>query len=549
MDAKVLIIISLGSLVLIIGAVAALWLRARRGSSISPGGTQPTAPAAPARQRNEDSLKKMIDFDPKPIPLDQEGNPDWEKMTDGQIIDAIHRGEDMPDEDFEVWHNRKEQAAQTPPSAPAPVFGGVPPPPSTTQPPAPPPPPPMQAPGAPPLPVQPAPAQPKSVEPETTPQVNEVDGYGSSEYEDFTSKPVKPGESVPLAGQYEVLDSIPPPPAPITPSSPAPEPIDDKPKMDESGEETEASLPADWLSEEESTPLADVIPELPYLEGGFDDDDFSAEPISQSPAKDVLFSAYYPKEIAPEKWEPLHAYIFRAMATAAVEADAGKQLGSRAAEFRGVRVPAKAEVPEGALVTATPQMAGFQFNPPSVTSGFYKDWHRFDFEVRAKDAPIQQSTNGLLTFTVEGIIIADVPLSIFLGETTSPASTQTNTVAKAYESVFCSYSHKDQHIVARAERAYKALGLDYLRDVVSLKSGQDWSDELLTLINRADIFQLFWSMEAAQSEHVRFEWEHALQVAGWRANFIRPVYWQDPKPHIPDELKHIHFAYQPDLDT
>jgi hypothetical protein len=262
----------------------------------------------------------------------------------------------------------------------------------------------------------------------------------------------------------------------------------------------------------------------------------------------VLFSAYYPKEIVPDKWEPLHAYIFRALASAAVEEDAGKQLGPRMAEFRGVRAPALADVPEGATVTATPHLDGFQFNPPHATIGFYKDWHRFDFEARAKGAPLNQSTNGVLTFSVEGIIVADVPLSIYVGETVSPASETANAVSKAYQAIFCSYSHDDQHIVARAERAYKALGLDYLRDVMSLKSGQDWSEELLNLINRADIFQLFWSHTAADSGHVRSEWEHALQVAGWKENFIRPVYWEDPKPTIPGELKHLHFAFQPDLE-
>ena len=373
-----------------------------------------------------------------------------------------------------------------------------------------------------------------------------------------------------------------PPPVEEKPPAPSPAPMEEPligaaPEAEE--DETEISAPVGGVLDDEESgvlpvPAPEPVPALPLLD--LDElpaeelADFMKEVASATPddaeitrsgeatvnietlgkaAQSVLFSAYYPKEIAPEKWEALHAYIFRALASAAVEADASKQLGARLAEFRGARAPAQADVAEGAMVTATPQMEGFHFNPPSLTIGFYKDWHRFDFEVRAKDAPLNQSTNGLLTFTVEGIIVADVPLSIFVGETTVALSGQANAVAKAYEAIFCSYSHQDRQIVARAERAYKALGLDYLRDVVSLKSGQDWSDELLTLINRADIFQLFWSQASAQSQHVRFEWEHALQVAGWRANFIRPVYWEDPKPPIPDEHKHIHFAYQPDLGT
>lgn len=515
MDTKVLIIILLASLVLIVGAVIAFWWRNRGSSSINERlGSAPTAPS-PGRRRDEapEQAKKEAQEPPR-----------------GQIP--------IP------------PAPASPPSASPPIFGSAPPPPMSPKPSStgvvpPAPPPPAQA---------PYPAQPEP------------------------------------AGSYQPLPPAPKPQAPVAlpatpareekPPAPSPAPMEEPiigaaPEAEE--DETEISAPVGGVLDDEESgilPAPEPVPALPLLD--LDElpaeelADFMKEVASATPddaeitrsgeatvnmetlgkaAQSVLFSAYYPKEIAPEKWEPLHAYIFRAMASAAVEADAGKQLGARAAEFRGVRAPAQADVAEGAMVTATPQMEGFHFNPPSLTIGFYKDWHRFDFEVRAKDAPLNQSTNGLLTFTVEGIIVADVPLSIFVGEATAASSGQANAVAKAYEAIFCSYSHQDQHIVARAERAYKALGLDYLRDVVSLKSGQDWSDELLTLINRADIFQLFWSQASAQSEHVRFEWEHALQVAGWRANFIRPVYWEDPQPSIPQELKHIHFAYQPDLGT
>ncbi len=89
--------------------------------------------------------------------------------------------------------------------------------------------------------------------------------------------------------------------------------------------------------------------------------------------------------------------------------------------------------------------------------------------------------------------------------------------------------------------------MDYLRDVHTLKSGQDWDDQLLTLIENADIFQLFWSGTAADSPYVRKEWEHALGLGRDETAFIRPVYWETPMPGVPDELDHIHFAYQPNL--
>lgn len=507
MDAKGLIVIMLVSLGIIVFAVIALWWRNRAGSSSSIidqrlGGSLPSTPAAaPQRQRREerDDAKKESDEParrqmPEPPPPPPPPPPVSTPLDDGIFVPP----KPTPNEFF--GSRPSGQPAKT-----------------ELQPPA----------------LQPASA---------------ATGSASNE----------PNEQPPQRPQ-------------LTPEQPAasdPEPLQQEaekaPGTSREAEETEteASVPVDeeWTG-------AQPVPALPLLDELADwiidaphiPTDPSAETrpgsatvdigASAKAAQAVMFSGYYPKEVVPEKWEPLHAYLFRALASIAVEEDAGKQLGSRIQEFRGVSAPAQAAVPEGVFVTATPQMDGFQFNPPSATVGFYKDWHRFDFEVRAKGAPLNLAANGLLTFSVEGIIVADVPLSIYVGESLSAANGQANAVAKAYQAIFCSYSHQDQQIVARAERAYKALGLDYLRDVLSLKSGQDWSDELLNLINSADIFQLFWSHAAAESDHVRSEWEHALQVAGWKANFIRPVYWEDPKPIIPAELKHLHFAYQPDLGT
>jgi hypothetical protein len=491
MDAKGLIIIMLVSLGLIVFAVIALWWRNRPRSSNSIsdrlGGVMPGAPAPETAERQ----RKGDRDDPKPPapepPRGQAAKPPAPVPPPSALIDDVL----VPK-----------------PQAPSPGVGfgskpsEPPAPPTTTASPAPIP---MRPPLQQPKPISPAPA-PAKTEPE--PQEESKTRREADETETEASEPV----------DEEWTGA---------------QPIPQLPLLDEL---------ADWIKEVENAPTEATAETRP----GSATVDIGA---SAKAAQTVFFSGYYPKEVVPEEWEPLHAYIFRALASGAVEEDAGKQLGSRMQEFRGVRAPAKADVPEGALVTATPQMEGFQFNPPSATVGFYKDWHRFDFEVRAKGAPLNQATNGLLTFSVEGIIVADVPLSIYVGETLSAGSGQANAVAKVYQAIFCSYSHQDQQIVARAERAYKALGLDYLRDVMSLKSGQDWSDELLKLINNADIFQLFWSHAAAESDHVRSEWEHALQVAGWKANFIRPVYWEDPKPSIPGELKHLHFAYQPDLGT
>lgn len=261
----------------------------------------------------------------------------------------------------------------------------------------------------------------------------------------------------------------------------------------------------------------------------------------------MQFSAYHPKTIKPDDWQALYAYVFREAAASAVVADAFQQLGKKQAGYSTVTQPARAAIPEGAVITATPSMPGFQFNPVSASIGFYDDWARFDFKLRAKDAALNQFATGTITFTLEGVIVADVPLSLYVGEAGGDPEIN-GVITRLYQAIFCSYSHADTQIVERVERAYKALGLDYLRDVTTLRSGTHWSDELYGLIDKADIFQLFWSQTAADSKYVRQEWEYALRYEKERPNFIRPVWWKQPMAAVPPELGHIHFAYQPDLD-
>lgn len=260
----------------------------------------------------------------------------------------------------------------------------------------------------------------------------------------------------------------------------------------------------------------------------------------------VQFSAYYPREIRPNEWQPLQAYIYQQFAADKIAEDATKQLGPLDT-FRRIVERARQNIPEGEIISATPHLPGFQFNPPTVTIGFYEDWHRLSFKMRAKDAPLNLAANGFLTFTANGVIVADIPLSVFVTSQVTHNKPQASEPQPVYDTIFASYSHDDSHIVERVEAAASALGLTYLRDVITLRSGEDWNDRLLEMIEQATIFQLFWSAEAAQSAYCKQEWEYALGLKRRGASFIRPVYWSQPMPDPPPELGHLHFAYQPDL--
>jgi hypothetical protein len=262
----------------------------------------------------------------------------------------------------------------------------------------------------------------------------------------------------------------------------------------------------------------------------------------QGVTDNVYFSAYYPREALPGKWQPLLAYVFRQFVGSDIAEDV-QQLGQMQ---DAVDTPVLQAAYDGATITATPYVEGIEFNPPSVTVHFFEDWHRFDFRFRAHEQWLNQTTNGLVTFTLGGIIIGDLPLSIFVGKTDVAPQTARAT-RRLYDSVFASYSEQDGHIMERAKHASRVLGLDFLRNVILLKNGQDWTDEILEMIERADVFQLFWSQAAATSPQVEQEWRHALQLHSDRRNFIRPVYWDQLMPPTPSELSRLQFVYQPDL--
>lgn len=264
----------------------------------------------------------------------------------------------------------------------------------------------------------------------------------------------------------------------------------------------------------------------------------------------LLMSTYYPKEVSPRAWYHFYAYIFRGSAAGAVEADVRERLGERFDAYRHRGEAARRAIAGGSGITATPRLEGFQFNPPSLTICLYERWHRLDFKLRARAEMAERASNGRLTFTVEGVIVADIPISIYVGEgLRGPVVEMVGVQGGPYQAVFCCYSRRDTRIVERVECACKSLGIDYLRDIITLRSGQRWQAELLALIERADIFQLFWSRNAARSEYVEQEWRHALGLGREPAGFIRPIYWAEPLFPPPAELGHLNFAFVPELSS
>lgn len=115
---------------------------------------------------------------------------------------------------------------------------------------------------------------------------------------------------------------------------------------------------------------------------------------------------------------------------------------------------------------------------------------------------------------------------------------------KRHKRVFLSYSSKDRETVAAIATAYASAGVEHFWDRTSLKSGEEWHPRLRREIDRADLFHVCWSKNAAESEWVKKETEHALTRR--RRNSGKPditVQMLDGPPWAkhPPELDSINF--------
>lgn len=273
------------------------------------------------------------------------------------------------------------------------------------------------------------------------------------------------------------------------------------------------------------------------------------------PEGPVRFHAHWHRLITPELWQTLLVYFYSG------------QRGFKGAndDFqRRMNVPIRPDaesstsveegIQRGTEVTIHPELPGFRFNPPSGRVLWLEDWHCVEFRMQAAaelHAAIGQRIEGRVAFYVGPLLVGTTDLQVTIAGDTPhvPSSSELHeklwekSKASPYRKIFVSYSHKDTTIVDQLERAYRALGDDYLRDSMVLRSGETWQPALLDSIDRADVFQLCWSKAAKASPYVAKEWRHALGLS--RNRFVRPMYWRKPMAKPPEELRDLHFAYVP----
>jgi hypothetical protein len=245
--------------------------------------------------------------------------------------------------------------------------------------------------------------------------------------------------------------------------------------------------------------------------------------------ENVQFTVYRPTTMVAGRWHRMLVFtnIDEDPDQAPGEMSPAQEVSERARRilaeefesYRQLAADSQFPIPRESEVTLIPDVPKITFNPPRRSFIWATELrvHDESFLLRAPNDLTGSLARGRLSIFLGHLLLADMAITFRIESASSNLSASeqqwNRSSTRPFRKVFASYSHRDEQIVKAMEHHVKALGYDYLRDVVHLRSGQPWSDRLLGLINEADIFQLFWSSNSARSTHVEREWRYALRLS------------------------------------
>lgn len=257
----------------------------------------------------------------------------------------------------------------------------------------------------------------------------------------------------------------------------------------------------------------------------------------------------YPGSPMAATWHSLVTYLH----LPSLEKDVQKRMASRSREAGQRLAESSSHIisMRGTWFTIVPRLDGVQFNPPQQEVAWHEDIQEVPFRFRPDSEADGKSLVGGMEVWANGVCITLVPVALKVGGNswTDGEGPWDMSSGAMFEEVFASYSSNDRRIVDACGAAYKALGIHLFVDKEDLLGGQEWHPAIRQKIVEADAFELFWSTSSSKSHYVEDEWRHAMSLRGQKGHrFLRPFYWQEPKPDAPEELNRLNFSFL-DLNT
>ena len=122
-----------------------------------------------------------------------------------------------------------------------------------------------------------------------------------------------------------------------------------------------------------------------------------------------------------------------------------------------------------------------------------------------------QSFFPVVRVSVDGKLVGAIKFRLSSDATASrPVSEPLGDHAGPYKYAFVSYATKDRKEVLKRLQMLEVMKTKFFQDILSIEAGDRWKKKLYQNIDRCDLFLLFWSQAAKDSEWVIKEAEYAL---------------------------------------
>ena len=219
-------------------------------------------------------------------------------------------------------------------------------------------------------------------------------------------------------------------------------------------------------------------------------------------------SVYAPAEVTPQKHFIVRVFIHRHNESNIINKII-KEIDKTA--VKKANKPFDLPIKKGDKITIQFSMTdGVTIDEPIQQLVWKGQYLEFDFVCEIKKKNLDSIMGKVMIF-INNVPSGDLKFTIEILPKEKP-TIYCQVKPHRYSKIFISYAHEDEFQVKGIAEGCKMLGTDYFFDRHSLQAGDIFKDKILKYINDADLFVLCWSKNAAESEWVQIERQHALQL-------------------------------------
>lgn len=244
---------------------------------------------------------------------------------------------------------------------------------------------------------------------------------------------------------------------------------------------------------------------------------------------------------APNAVQPGQEFTARFVAyVQASEQDIEKLLASlspRAVSYLGLK---SCRWQVGTQVKVRLQGTHLHITPTEETIIWEGNYQLLEFDVKIADDASETVTVLKFDVLISEIVVARLRLDLDITRQL-PQPRISSVTSEPAHTAFASYASQDRPRVLDRVSEIERNGIDVFLDCLSLHPGEEWKPRLEQEIRNRELFLLFWSAHAKNSDWVTWEWKTALQqkgLTGVDPHPLDPVSVAGP----PEELSSLHFG-------